>query len=76
MLNHKNYNQMNEDEFEDFVLGLDDNIEEVTTCLAETKDGQKEHGLVITVGGKDIVLLQSDLQDIIDYLDELPFVES
>jgi predicted house-cleaning NTP pyrophosphatase (Maf/HAM1 superfamily) len=58
-----------EDEFESYVKGLDDNIESVTTCLAVTADQEKQHGLVITVKGVDVVLLQSDLEEIIEYLD-------
>jgi len=64
-----------EEEFEEYVKGLDENIEEVTTCLAENQNGDKEHGMVITVGGKDVVLLQSGLEEIISYLESFPVNE-
>ena len=60
---------MNQQEFEDYVKSLDDNIEDVTTCLAESENGEKEHGLVITVKGVDVVLLKSDLIQIVEFLD-------
>lgn len=60
---------MNQEQFEEYVKSLDDNIEEVTTCLAESPNGEKEHGLVITVKGVDVVLLSSDLHEILSFLD-------
>lgn len=58
------------DQFEEYVKNLDENIESVTTCLAETTDGEKENGIVLTIKGVDVVLLQSDLETIADYLNE------
>lgn len=64
-----NIHDTTEHQFEEFVMALDDNIEAVTTCLAETKGEERQHGLVITVKGVDVVLLRSDLEEIVEYLD-------
>lgn len=53
-------------EFEDYVMGLDENIEKA----AVYEDGE-EYGIVLTVAGKDVVLLQSDLEVIVEYLKSL-----
>lgn len=58
-----------EEEFEDFVMGLDENIQAVTTCLAEdNKTGQRQNGIVLTVEGVDVVLLHNYLEVIVEYL--------
>lgn len=57
-----------DEELESFLKERDENIEGVTTCLAEHTDGTKEQGVVLTVQGKDVVLLESDLEAIIEYL--------
>lgn len=65
-----NKDNMEQDEFENYVKQLDDNIEDVTTCLArDNETGEKQHGVVLTIKGVDVVLLQSDLEEIIDFLD-------
>jgi hypothetical protein len=66
----------NDEELEQFIIERNDIVESVTTCVAEHKGGCFEHGIVITVSGKDIVLLKSELEEIVSYLGDDNYVGS
>lgn len=60
----------NEEKIQELILNSNENVEHVTTCIAEHSDGEKEHGIVITVSGKDVVLLRSELEEFLELLDQ------
>lgn len=63
-----------DEQLEEFVMGMNGTVESVTTCLSQDENGEKEHGIVITIDGIDLVFLQSHLEEIAEYLGSLPIL--